>query len=236
MIAFVIVAGGSGRRMNAPIPKQYMMLGDRPILIHTLQHALQILSSEDRVILVVPRGDMVFVSRMINDFIDPALSEKRVLLTEGGDTRTDSVRNGLALIGDADIVAIHDSVRVFFTKSLVTELITRAAKGEIAVPVQEATDSVIISQDEKAPFYIPRHEVHLVKTPQIFSAQAIKEAYKKYDSAVHGTFTDDASLVKALMPGARLALVPMNFFNNKITYPTDIELSLQALKSFDPMS
>lgn len=236
MIAFVIVAGGCGRRMNASMPKQYMTLGKMPILMHTLRHALMILSPEDKVILVVPRGDREYVSEMIKNNLDASSENNRIELTEGGDTRTDSVRNGLSLVADADIVAIHDSVRVFFTKSLLHSLVAQAIEGSIAVPVQEATDSIIFAPKGIKPQYIPRNEVLQVKTPQVFPAPALLSAYEEYSPDKHGAFTDDASLVRALHPEMTLSVVQMNFFNNKITYPMDIELASQALESFDPLS
>lgn len=235
MIAFVIVAGGSGRRMHSSIPKQYMMLGDMPILMHTLRHALMILSPEDRVVLVVPRGDQAYVQGLIEQYIDPSLRGDRVYLTEGGDTRTDSVRNGIALVGEADIVAIHDSVRVFFTRSLLSPLIDEAYKGCVAVPVQGATDSIIIATGDCEPYYMDRSQVLQVKTPQVFRSGDLLSAYADYRPEEHGAFTDDASLVRALRPDTKLSVVSIPFFNNKITFPTDIDLALQALKSFDPM-
>lgn len=236
MIAFVIVAGGSGRRMNASMPKQYMTLGKMPILMHTLRHALMILSSEDRIVLVVPKGDKEDVTAMIGEYIDGSLLGSRVFLTEGGETRTDSVRSGLALVGDADIIAIHDSVRVFFTQSLLDSLVADASEGRIAIPVQEATDSILLAPEGVEPYYIPRQEVLQVKTPQVFPARPLLSAYQTYRQEEHGAYTDDASLLKAMSPEMTIATVKMNFFNNKITFPMDIELATQALESFDPMS
>lgn len=235
MIAMVIVAGGSGTRMGAQLPKQYMCIGKHPILMHTLRHALMILSPEDRIIVVVPRGDEAMVARMIEEHIDSSLSPERVLLTEGGDTRTESVRNGLALVGDADIVAIHDSVRIFFGRSLLHDLALIAKSGDVAVPVQECTDSVIMAPEQKEAYYIPRSEVMLVKTPQLFPASALLSSYRAYNPEVHGVFTDDASLVRCLSPETKLRVVKIPYFNNKITYPTDIEQAERVLQSFDPL-
>lgn len=235
MIAFVIVAGGSGRRMNASVPKQYMNLGGMPILMHTLKHALMILSSEDRIILVVPRGDRAYVGKMIGEYVDYRAVEGRVHITEGGDTRTDSVRNGLTLVGDADVIAIHDSVRIFFTRSLLSDMVALARSGKIVIPVQESTDSIVLSSAGNDPHYIPRSEVLQVKTPQVFPADPLLHSYGLYNASEHGQYTDDASLVHALCPQIPLSVVRIPFFNNKITYPMDIEQALQALKSFDPL-
>ncbi len=211
----VIVAGGEGKRMGSVVPKQFLMLAGKPILYHTIK---QFLDAYDdlKIILVLPEVHVAAGQ----EIIDAWFNYDRITIAIGGDSRFQSVKNGLALITDDDaIIAVHDAVRCLVTKRLITECFDTASNLGTALPVLPCTDSVRILTDGKNEFF-PRVNVKLVQTPQVFHSKIIIPAYNiEYKEK----FTDEASVVDAF--GMQLQLVEGDDENIKITTPKDIILA-----------
>ncbi len=211
----VIVAGGEGKRMGSTVPKQFLMLAGKPILYHTLK---QFLDAYDdlKIILVLPEAHVAAGQ----EIIDAWFNYDRITIAIGGDTRFQSVKNGLAIITDDNaIIAVHDAVRCLVTKRLITECFDTASNLGTALPVLPCTDSVRILTDDTNEFF-PRANVKLVQTPQVFHSKIIIPAYNiEYKEK----YTDEASVVDAF--GMQLQLVEGDEENIKITTPKDIMLA-----------
>lgn len=214
----VIVAGGSGQRMNSSIPKQFLSLGDRPVLFHTLW-AFWRYSQNLKIILVLP-GDQKEAWYELTEKYDFSIPHQ---LVEGGSTRTDSVQNGLSLVPDESIVAIHDGVRPLVDVQIIRQSFEIARKSGSAIASVPPKDSIRKMLDDGSSVSADRSKFRLVQTPQTFQSSLIKEAYR---SMPDGTFTDDASVLEAT--GAPVTLIEGSYSNIKITTPEDIAIA-QAL-------
>lgn len=216
----LIVAGGTGTRMGQPLPKQYLDLAGEPVLSHTLKVFDQ-MKMVSRIVLIVPVAD--------NDYCrDHILSRleltKPLVLATGGQSRQESVRNGLKQIDDPDgFVAIHDAVRPFVPVDA-TECCFQAAKGSdaaiLAIPcvdtLKQATDSNTIVKT------VPRKDLWLAQTPQIFKVDLIQKAHQVALSN-NKNATDDAQLFEQM--GVPVTVVPGSRYNIKITTPEDLEFA-----------
>lgn len=212
MIKFaLIVAGGSGTRMNSDIPKQFIELNGRPVLMHTIEIFKKYDPSVE-IVLVLPREHHFMWSELckIHRF------EIKYRLAFGGPTRFDSVFNGLKLLPDEGVVFIHDGVRPLVSTGTIENCFKTTIEKGNALPVIPATESVrIVENDRNYP--ADRNSVMLVQTPQTFLTTAIKKAYEQ---AKKKDFTDDASVLEST--GEFIHLVPGNRENIKITYPADL--------------
>ena len=178
----LIVAGGKGLRMNSNIPKQFLLLKGTPVLMHTLEK----FSNLDEVILVLPKYQISFWKELctIHNFIIPHT------ITEGGETRFHSVKNGLGKINENSLIAIHDGVRPLVSKNLIINLISEVKEGVGIVPIIPLKDS-IRKIDAGISTHVDRTDLYKVQTPQCFLSNEIKEAYNQDFSE---KFTDDASV------------------------------------------
>jgi 2-C-methyl-D-erythritol 4-phosphate cytidylyltransferase len=207
----IIVAGGTGKRMGAEVPKQFLELGGRPLLMHTIEK-FKSFDQSIEIITVLP-GDQI--RRWIG------LQEKfgftvPQTIVKGGKTRFDSVKNGLEFVEGSGLVAIHDGVRPFVTFDTIRRCFETAAVSGNAIPVIVPSDSLrMISDEESSP--IDRMKVRMVQTPQVFRTEIIKEAYKQNYLP---EFTDDASVIER--EGVKINLVEGNRENIKITTPEDM--------------
>jgi 2-C-methyl-D-erythritol 4-phosphate cytidylyltransferase len=216
----IIVAGGKGERMNADLPKQFLSIGNKPILMHTLA-AFYAYDPNITIILVLPGSQLSFWKELCESH---AFTISH-LLTEGGKTRFHSVKNGLSLVAADSLVAIHDGVRPFVSQATIHRCFDAATLNGSAVPVTEPVDSIRYV-DENGNKSVNRNDFRLVQTPQVFQSTLLKEAYhQKYITS----FTDDASVVEAL--GNKVQLVEGNGENIKITTPFDLELAEVILKN-----
>lgn len=221
----IIPAGGAGRRMETDTAKQYLILADRPILIHTLK-VFQDMPLIDDMILVVPADDILSVQKMIWE--DYGLSKVSAVLP-GGKERQDSVKNGLDTVReDHDIVIIHDAVRCFISEEIISAAITGATRYKAAifgVPVQDTVKKV--SPDGFIEKTITRDGLWLTQTPQAFQADVIKKAYEvAYADRFYGT--DDAELVERL--GVNVMMLQGTYDNIKITTKEDLSLGSILIK------
>ncbi|MDB5276637.1 MAG: 2-C-methyl-D-erythritol 4-phosphate cytidylyltransferase [Ferruginibacter sp.] len=210
----VIVAGGSGTRMNNTIPKQFLLVKGKPVLYYTLRTFLD--SYKDlEIILVLPEEHIAAGQEIIDAFFD----YKRIQITAGGRTRFHSVQNGLALITDECMVFVHDGVRCLLTKKLIKDCYEAALEFGSAVPVTECKDSIrLIKEDDNEAF--DRNRVKLVQTPQTFHSKILLPAFK---IDYKDKFTDEATVVEAF--GLKVYLVEGEEDNIKITRPIDLVIA-----------
>src|SRR6186713_3130664 len=218
----VIVAGGAGIRMGGSVPKQFMLLKDKPVLYYTLKTFLE--AYDDlQIILVLP----VDYTDMGQEIIDAYFDKDRIRITAGGDTRFQSVKNGLQLVEDDSIIFVHDGVRSLLTENLIHRCYANAVETGTAIPVITSRDSVRIVQEEGNDA-IDRNKVMLVQTPQTFHSKILLPAFKiDYKEK----FTDEATVVEAY--GLKVTLVEGEENNIKITKPMDLLIAEKIINERD---
>lgn len=210
----VIVAGGKGLRMGSELPKQFLCIGGRPILMHTLE-AFHRFDEAMQLILVLPHDHQPLWHKLCEEH---AFSLPH-LLADGGETRFHSVKNGLAQITEDGVVAIHDGVRPFVSKEVLERCFTAAVTRKAVLPVIPIVDTVRELTAEGS-LTVDRNAYKLVQTPQVFNVTLLKAAYEQPFTPF---FTDDASVVEAL--GRQITLVEGNRENIKITTPFDLKIA-----------
>ncbi|HCT29676.1 MAG TPA: 2-C-methyl-D-erythritol 4-phosphate cytidylyltransferase [Bacteroidales bacterium] len=211
----LIVAGGSGSRMGADIPKQFLLLHGLPILMHTLNVFANVPSIEE-IILVLPESQIDHWTFLCSKHH----FETKHKIVKGGDTRYQSVKNGLKEIRDHNsLVAIHDGVRPLITCDVIETCFDAAEKFGNAIPVLKPVESVRV-QEGISSSIIDREKILLVQTPQVFKFSIINRGY---ETPYRPTFTDDASVAEFI--GERIHLVEGNRENIKITTPLDLKIA-----------
>lgn len=214
----IIVAGGSGIRMGGNLPKQFMLLRDKPVLYYTLKAFIE--SYDDlQVILVLPMD----YTDMGQEIIDAFFDKDRIRITAGGDTRFQSVKNGLALVEEESVVFVHDGVRCLLTKDLIQRCFKQAVETGTAIPAIPSKDSIRLITDEGNAAY-DRNRVMLIQTPQTFHSKIIVPAFQ---IDYKDKFTDEATVAEAY--GIKVSLVEGEETNIKITRPVDLLLAEQIL-------
>ena len=210
----VIVAGGTGSRMNNTIPKQFLLLQGKPVLYYTINAFLQ--AYDDlQIILVLPEEHVAAGQEIIDAFFD----YNRIQITIGGRTRFHSVQNGLQLVQDEGIVFVHDAVRCMVSIDLIKRCYDAAIETGSAIPVIDCKDSVriITAEGNEA---MDRTAVKLVQTPQTFHSKILLPAYQ---IDYKDKFTDEATVVEAF--GLKVQLVQGEENNFKITRPVDLMMA-----------
>lgn len=211
----IIVAGGKGLRMGGEVPKQFLPINGKPILMHTIEAFRKGLDGIE-IILVLPADQHEYWQKLCQDynFCSPEL------IAKGGETRFHSVKNGLALLPDDEdaVVGIHDGVRPFVSKEAIQRCYAAAAGGRAVVPVVPVVETIRQILPDGKSITRPRDEYRLVQTPQTFPLVMLKKAYEQSYSE---TFTDDASVVEAM--GEEILMVEGNRENIKITTPSDLK-------------
>ena len=216
----IVVAGGSGLRMGANMPKQFLELYGKPILIHTIEKFLQI--NPFRLILVIPSDHQKTVEEILQKF----QLEEKVILIEGGNTRFQSVKNGLQAVKEKEgLVAIHDAVRPMISQSIISASFEKAEQYGSGVVAVALKDSIRKVTSEKN-YAVDRSSYQSIQTPQTFDLRILKKAY---DVAYKKTFTDDASVYEE--SGHSIYLVDGDYQNIKITTPEDLEIAKVFLSS-----
>ncbi len=209
----IIVAGGKGLRMGSDIPKQFLPIGGKPVLMRTLERFREY--SEDlQIILVLPEAQQDYWQ----DICQKYNFQVEYLLANGGQTRFHSVQNGLALVPDdaEGVVGVHDGVRPFPSIEVIRNCFETARTAKAVIPVIPVVETVRHLEGENS-MTVPRNEYRLVQTPQTFDIQLLKAAnHQPYNDG----FTDDASVVESY--GYQITLVEGNRENIKITTPYDI--------------
>lgn len=214
----VIVAGGSGKRMGAEVPKQFLELAGRPVLMHTIER-FKAFDESIEIITVLPENQLLHWLDLQKkySFTIPQT------LVKGGSHRFSSVKNGLKFVNVPGLVAIHDGVRPFVSIDTIRHCFETAEKHGNAIPTISPIDSLrILTENGSTP--VSRFNVKQIQTPQVFSAELIKKAYLQ---EYRQEFTDDATVLEAL--GEKINLVEGNRENIKITNPEDLIISKALL-------
>lgn len=209
----IIVAGGKGLRMGGDVPKQFLLLGNQPVLMHTLQRFAD--DCKDlQIILVLPQEQIEYWS----DLGEKYHFGVEHWIVAGGETRFHSVQNGLAQIPDdaEGVVAVHDGVRPLVSREVIEKCFEEARRKKAVVPVVPVVESLRHVSDGA----VPRADYRLVQTPQTFDIQLLKQAYRQPFSK---DFTDDASVVEAF--GHPITMVEGNRENIKLTTPFDLKIA-----------
>lgn len=210
----LIVAGGTGTRMKSPVPKQFMEINGKPLLMHTFQ-AFMNCDSDFEFVLVLPEGEIDTWKKLCENHT--FIINHSVV--KGGKTRFHSVKNGLKKIDGDGIVFIHDGVRPLVSAETIEKCFRTAVQKGNALPVIPPSESVreVINGENRA---VDRSQIFLVQTPQTFRVSVIK---KTYEQEYMESFTDDASVLENT--GKKIYLVEGNRENMKITYPEDLKLA-----------
>ena len=210
----IIVAGGKGLRMGGEVPKQFLPIGGKPVLMRTME-AFRAYDAEMQIVLVLPIAQQAYWKELCEQYAFTLPYR----LADGGETRFHSVKNGLDTIpaDEEALVGVHDGVRPFVSTEVIARCYAEAARTGAVVPVTDVVETVRHLENDGRSTTVGRDEYKLVQTPQVFSLALLKEAYAQpYIPA----FTDDASVVEAL--GHEVTLVQGNRENIKITTPFDL--------------
>lgn len=225
----IVVAGGKGLRMGGEVPKQFQVIGNKPVLMVTLER-LHAIDPAMQLVLVLPAEQFDLWKEMCRqyEFAVP------LLLTQGGATRFHSVQNGLAQVDDIDeaLVGVHDGVRPFVSQRVIDDCFREAWIHGAAIPMIDLQDSLrhIVGADGVTEV-VPRDRYRLVQTPQVFRLSLLRSAYsQRYVEA----FTDDASVVEAM--GERVYAVEGNRENIKLTTPFDMMVAKTIIEAYSNQS
>ena len=210
----IIVAGGKGLRMGGDIPKQFLPVCGKPVLMRTME-AFHTYDAAIHVILVLPVSQQAYWKELCQEY-QFSLSHD---VANGGDTRFHSVMNGLALVEGNGLVGVHDGVRPFVSQEVIARCYEEAEACKAVIPVIDVVETVRHLTEEGSET-VPRDRYKLVQTPQVFEVELLRRAYQQTYTDL---FTDDASVVEAL--GEKVYLVKGNRENIKLTTPFDLKLA-----------
>ena len=210
----IIVAGGTGQRMGATLPKQFLTIEGKSILLHTLSQ------------FVTAFWDINFIIVLPADFIQEGQNliassgfNQHFQFVAGGDTRFQSVKNGLAQADPDAIVFVHDAVRCLLTPDLIQRCYQQAIEKGSAIPAVSSTDTIRITEGTKH-HVVDRTNVMMIQTPQTFNAALLKKAFEQ---AYQPSFTDEANVLEA--SGKEVYLIEGEYENIKITRPLDLAIA-----------
>lgn len=210
----IIVAGGIGKRMNSPLPKQFIKINEKPIIFYTIEKFLAF-DLSTQFIISLHKDYISFWEELL---ITHNFSFNHKVVT-GGEERFYSVKNALDLVPNNAIVGIHDAVRPYVSQQTIKNCFEGAKKHQAAIPVINVTDTIRLIEKDTSKT-LERVNLRAIQTPQYFNSDLIKESYKQDYSS---KFTDDASVVEA--HGKSIFLVEGNIENIKITSQMDLEVS-----------
>lgn len=212
----IIVAGGKGLRMGSDIPKQFLPVGGKPVLMRTLERFREY-AADLQIILVLPEAQQAYWRQLCEQYH----FDVEYTLANGGQTRFHSVQNGLAKIPDdaIGVVGVHDGVRPFPSIEVISNCYATAKVKKAVIPVIPVVETVRQLDGEQSRT-VPRDAYRLVQTPQTFDIQLLKAANRQ---PYNDGFTDDASVVESF--GYEITLVEGNRENIKITTPYDLKIA-----------
>lgn len=217
----IITAGGSGTRMGASLPKQFMELGNKPVLMHTIDKFYKV-TEKSKIIVTLPESEIATWKKLCEKYKFHTPHS----VVNGGKTRFHSIKNAVDSIENGNgLVAVHDGVRPFVSDDTIKRCFEMASENKTAIPVIELFDSARILKDGDSEIF-DRSLIRLVQTPQVFEFSVIKEAYNLDYSE---NFTDDASVVESL--GYKINLVEGNRDNIKITTQEDMVYAEAILRT-----
>jgi len=215
----IIVAGGTGSRMGGSLPKQFMLLRDKPVLYYSIKTFLDAYDDLE-IVLVLPAA----FTDIGEEIIDAYFDKERIKIAIGGDTRFQSVKNGLKLVEEESIIFVHDAVRCLVSVSLVRRCYELAMQTGAAVPVIPSKDSVRILNDD-GNGEVDRNKIMFVQTPQTFHSKILLPAF---DIDYKDKFTDEATVVEAY--GLKVSLAEGEETNIKITRPIDLLIAEKVIE------
>ena len=208
--------------MNSTMPKQFMLLAKKPLLMHSLNAFIQTFPA----IVVVLALPFDFIKTWQQLCIDYQFNQPH-MIASGGETRYHSVKNALALIPKDTLIAIHDGARPLVSPTLINEAFSSALKYGNAVPALQINESLRkLSVNDSQP--VDRNQYRVIQTPQIFKSAILNRAY---ETVFHDSFTDDATVVEKL--GEKIHLIPGEITNIKITFPSDLTYAELLLSNIE---
>ena len=210
----VIVAGGKGLRMNAPVPKQFLNLRGLPVLMHSIQKFSDS-GLNPTIVLALPSDQIPYWQGLCKEFN----FDIPITIVPGGETRFHSVQNALQVVTEPGIIAVHDAVRPLVSNEIIHTAFREAMVHGNAIPAIPLNDS-IRKVEYGSNNAVDRSLFRIIQTPQCFDVQLLKRAYQQEYSAA---ITDDATLVEAL--GVQIHLIHGAADNIKITHPQDLQLA-----------
>ena len=229
----VVVAGGVGTRMGADKPKQFLIIGNKPIIVHTVEKF--VLCNELEKIIVLTPSDWI---EYTEDILEKNLGDnlmKRVAVIEGGATRNETIMNSINYIesnyglDDDTVILTHDAVRPFVTHRIIKDNIEAVMKYGATDTVIPATDTIVEAQDGNIISAIPdRSKMYQGQTPQSFKAKELRDTYQALTQEEKDILTDATKIY--VLKGKQVKLVKGESFNIKITYPYDLEVAETLLK------
>ena len=215
--AAIVLAAGSGKRMNSQVHKQYLIIQDRPVLYYSLKAFED--SAVDEIVLVVGKGEEEFCRKEI---VDKYGISKVKAIVEGGKERYHSVFEGLKQTSDADYVLIHDGARPFVNQDIIRRCMQEVQKYQACVVGMPVKDTIKIADEEGYAKQTPdRKNVWMIQTPQTFSYALIYEAYEEMLKTEDTAITDDAMVLERIK-GKKSKLIEGSYRNIKITTPEDL--------------
>ncbi len=220
--AAILVAAGAGKRLGRKGEKAFAVVAGRPLIFYSLL-ALENAPDVERAIVVVRRGAV----RRCQALVKSLALRKVEAVVAGGRRRQDSVRNGLRFAGDSEYVLVHDAARPFLSRRLVSRTMTACRRTGAAIAAEPASDTVKRVKGRRVTGTIPRQTLWLAQTPQAFRRELLERAFRKWPRGLDAT--DDAALLERA--GMKVAVVPGDSFNIKITYPEDVVLAEALLKA-----
>lgn len=213
----IVLAAGSGKRMNSKVHKQYLIIQDRPVLYYSLKAFED--SAVDEIVLVVGKGEEKFCRKEI---VDKYGISKVKAIVEGGKERYHSVFEGLKQTSDADYVLIHDGARPFVNQDIIRRCMQEVQKYQACVVGMPVKDTIKIADEEGYAKQTPdRKNVWMIQTPQTFSYALIYEAYEEMLKTEDTAITDDAMVLERIK-GKKSKLIEGSYRNIKITTPEDL--------------
>lgn len=211
----IIVAGGKGLRMGGDLPKQFLLLAGKPVLMRTIE-AFHQYDSEIEIILILPKEQQNYWHQLCHEHH----FQIKYRLADGGETRFHSVRNGLNLVTKPGLVGVHDGVRPFVSQEVIARCYELAVTRKAVIPVIDVVETLRHVLSVGSSETVDRNAYKLVQTPQVFDAHLLIQAYQQEYTP---RFTDDASVVEAMQ--VPVYLTEGNRENIKITTPFDLKVA-----------
>lgn len=227
-----ILAGGQGTRMgNVPMPKQFLLLNEKPIIVHTIEKFL-LNPRFDKIIIASPKEWLNYTNDILKKF---SIDLANVVVVEGGSERNDTIMNVIDYIenekglNDNDILVTHDAVRPFLTHRIIDENIEMGLEHGAVDTVIEAIDTIVESKDNEFISDIPRRDImYQGQTPQTFNIKSIKKLYNELTEDEKEILTDACKIFS--MKGEKVKLVKGEIFNIKVTTPYDLNVANSIIK------
>jgi 2-C-methyl-D-erythritol 4-phosphate cytidylyltransferase len=221
----IVVAAGTGSRFGGQLPKQFLPLGGKPMILHSLE-LFEKSDLVDEIVLVVSNDFLAYASQAI---VDKYELHKIRKITCGGETRQESVLAGLSACPTGiDLVAIHDAARPFLAPDLFANVMAKAAETGAAILAVKAKESIKLCENGLIGKSLKRDSVWIAQTPQVFHCADILSAHKRAEAASNNDATDDAQLYEQYC--GPVTLVPGSYNNIKITTPADFILAQEIIK------